>query len=249
MNEVLKLYARSYYDFQMVKNEFGGRLRASEGIEKMPAERKEELEKYNKQLEIAEGKLLKVIEPYLEELPIYTEFLKPIRGCALRMSACMVTSIGDIRRFPTISKLWAYAGLHVKEGRAVRRKAGEKSNWNSFLKTKLHVLSDCLMKLNHDHETGEALRYRKFYDDYKLRIESRPTCDADYSKVKSKAVTYLPNGYAKGHVHNMALRYIQKMFLQDYWMKSWELLGEKPPTAPYAEAVLGRVHGEYPKAS
>ena len=250
--EILKVYARSFYDFQEVKNEFAGRLRASDAVEKMPEERKKELESYRKQLEIAEGKLLKIIEPHLEEIPIYNEFLIKIKGCAVRMSACLLTSIVDIKRFATVSKLWAYSGLHVIEGRGAKRRKGEKANWNQFLKTKLYILSDCLLKLNFSSEEGEKrpLRYRKFYDDYKTRMENRASCSLAremHAKTKDAQVSWLDNGCTKGHVHNMSLRYMQKMFLQDLWEAWWILETGSTPTRPYAEAVLGRKHGEYPK--
>lgn len=277
--EILRVYARSFYDFQEVKNEFSNRLRALEADGKLSRdvkdERAKEIMEYEKKLTAAENGLLRIVESHLDPLPIYSDFLRPIRGCAVRMSACIIMSIGDITRFATVSKLWAYSGLHVIDGRAARRKKGEKSNWNSFLKTKLFVLSDCLMKLNINPETKQPLRYRKFYDDYKNRMTNRAACNMTKEqhskkaissmqpiqplpsdgeatgKLKSKAivpsVTWLPNGCTKGHVHAMSLRYIQKMFLQDLWLRWWELEAGAPPTRPYSEAVLGRVHGEYPK--
>lgn len=256
--KMIKLYSRSFYDFQKVKNEFAGRMRASEDVEHMPEERSQELDDYKKSLEIAEKKLIKIIEPYLKEIPVYNEFLIKIKGCAVRMSACVVASVQDIKRFQTVSKLWAYAGMHVINGKAARRKKGEKANWNSFLKTKLHVLADCLIKLNFDDEK-KPLRYRKFYDDYKNRMENRVSCHLtkeEHSKVPvvekdpnadKPTVTWLKNGCTKGHTHNMAMRYVQKMFLQDLFMEWYRVEGLEPPTRPYAEAILGRIHGKYPK--
>lgn len=258
---LLNVYAKAFYDFQEVKNGFKNRLRSAEEVEKAPEDKKDELARFEKDLQKAENSMLRVVESYLEVYPVYTEFLTKIRGCAVRMSACMVTSIGDIKRFATVSKLWAYAGLHVIDGRAARRTKGEKSNWNQFLKTKLHVLADCLIKQNFDPDTKRPLRYRKFYDDYKTRMENRASCHLTREEHSKKAVapvqtnkpmqkhqvTWLANGCTKGHTHNMAMRYVQKMFLQDLFMKWYELSGLEPPTKPYAEAMLGRVHGEYPK--
>jgi len=50
---------------------------------------------------------------------------------------------------PTASSLWAYCGLAVDQetGKAVRRKKGQKANWNPFVKTKMiGVLADCVIK-------------------------------------------------------------------------------------------------------
>jgi hypothetical protein len=64
-----------------------------------------------------------------------------------------------------VSKLWAYSGLHVIDGRAARRKKGERANWSQFLKTKmLGVLAPSFLKCSSP--------YRSFYDDYRHRLES-----------------------------------------------------------------------------
>ena len=245
---MLSIYARSFYDFQEVKNEFAGRLRAAEEIEEFPEERKKELDDYRKKLESAEAGLLKIIKPYLFEYPVYGNFLLNIRGCAERMSACLITSIKDIKKFPTVSKLWAYSGLHLIDGAAVKRKKGEKAYWNGFLKSKLYVLAGCLIKQNFDAETHEPLKYRKLYDDYKHRMTHRDKCHLtkeQHAKSKDASPTWLANGCTKGHVENMAMRYLEKMFLQDLWLAWYEAEGVEPPTRPYAEAILGKKHHEY----
>ena len=123
---------------------------------------------------------------------------------------------------PTVSSLWSYAGMAVDSatGKAVRRKKGVKSNWNSFLKTKmLGVLASCFIKAKPD-------KYRELYDNYKHRKTSEGWGSSD------------------AHRHNAASRYMMKMFLLDLW-KFWRGLEGLPCPDSYAEAVLGRRHGDH----
>ena len=188
--------------------------------------------------EKAENAMEKMVSKETKDLPIVKKWLRRVRGIGPRLSGLLIANIYDIERFASPGKLYAYCGLHVKDGRAVKRAKGEKANWNSFLKTKLvGVLAGCILKAN-----GE---YRSFYDDYKVRVENRESCPLtkeQHAKKDSK-VTWLPNGCTKGHVHNMALRGIQKLFLMDLFFAWYELLGIIPPTT-YAEDKLGRIHKE-----
>jgi len=243
MSEKLFALTSAMYDFQKTKNQFFNRVR-----ETIEAGSDKDFEVIGKKLENNESVMAAIVKRELDNVPIYNEFFIPIKGLSTYMSASIISSIKDIKRFQTVSKLWAYSGLHVIDGKAVKRKAGEKCNWNGFLKSKLRVAADCLMKLNFDAD-HQPLRYRKFYDDYKNRRENVVACHLtkeEHAKSKDSKATWLPNGCTKGHIHNMSLRYIEKMLLQDLWLKWWELEGGAP-TRPYAEAILGRVHGEYPK--
>ena len=121
---------------------------------------------------------------------------------------------------PTVSALWSYAGLAVETstGKARRKTKGVRFNWNPFLKTKiLGVLGSCMIKC------GSS--YREHYDNYKHRKESEGW------------------GASPGHRHNAAMRVMMKVF-QDLW-HAWRRLEGFPTPKPYAEAMLGRVHGDH----
>lgn len=172
----------------------------------------------------------------LREVPIYTAFLESVRGIGPAMAGVIVSEI-DITKARHVSSLWKYAGLDVApDGRGRSRKAehlvdieytskdGEVKSkksitFNPFLKTKLiGVLGGSLIK------TGNE-RYRKVYDDYKHRLENH----AVY------------RDHSKGHRHNMAVRYMVKVFLADLWV-TWRTLENLPVTLPYHEAKLGLKH-------
>lgn len=91
--------------------------------------------------------------------------------------------------FPSRSSLHAYAGLHVVDGKAAKRKTGQPANWNTFLKTKAFLLGDCIVK--------NGLSYRAVYDYYRHREGEK--------------------GLKAGHAHNRAMRHTIKIFLSHFW--------------------------------
>jgi hypothetical protein len=131
---------------------------------------------------------------------------------------------GGIACFETISKLWAYAGLAVGgDGLAVRRKAGERSNWNAVFKTLAWKVGESFVKC------GKS--YREEYDRYKARIRlEHPEAIAVEGK-KGKRFT-------EGNVHAMAKRYATKLFISHVWL-CWRELEGLPVTAPYVIERLG----------
>jgi len=187
-------------------------------------------------VEAAEADHFKRIQTLLEDYPIYTEYLKDIRGIGPAMAGVLLSEI-DISVARYASSLWKYAGLDVAEdgaGRSRRtehlidkvykdKKGKEKTKksitFNPFLKTKLvGVLATSFLR------AGEG-PYRSIYDGYKNRLENRPDLKE----------------HSKGHRHNMAIRYMIKMFLLDLW-KEWRTMEGLPTPAPYHEAKLGIKH-------
>lgn len=177
----------------------------------------------------------KVIATCVKQHPLWEVFLKDVKGCGPLMSAVILTEF-DIRKANRISKFWKYAGLDVAaDGRGRGRhkdhlvdqsytdadgkeQTKKGITFNPFLKTKMvGVLGSCFLRTK-----GV---YREVYDGYKNRIENHPN-----HQEKSK-----------GHRHNMAMRYMVKMFLQDLWL-AWRELEGLEITRPYNEAVLGHKH-------
>ncbi len=189
-----------------------------------------------------EEHMAKVIAKIVQQHPLWSAFLEGVKGCGPLMSAVILSEF-DIRKAERISQFWALAGLDVAaDGRGrgryaehlVERSYKDKDGkdqvkkgitFNPFLKTKLvGVLASCFLK-----QSPDGCKYRRVYDDYKHRL-------AKHEKHKDKS---------KGHRHNMAMRYMVKVFLQDLWM-AWRELEGLPITKPYHEAVLGHVHHEEP---
>lgn len=72
----------------------------------------------------------------------------------------------------------------------------------------------------------ERAKYGKIYDDYKNRLEQNP----------------IHQDKTPLHRHNMAIRYMVKMFIIDLY-NAWRPLEGLPVAAPYHEAKLGLIHG------
>jgi len=187
-------------------------------------------------LETEEHTMTLQLRHSLNEFLIYTEFLKDVRGCGPLMSGVIVSEI-DISMARYSSSLWKYAGLdvaHDGQGRSRRKEHLEESSYidkegvekqklgitfNPFLKTKLiGVLGGSFLK--------SKSPYSDSYYDYKNRLEN-------HAIHKEKT---------KGHRHNMAVRYMIKIFLVDVYTH-WRELEGLEVSAPYHEAVLGHVHG------
>jgi len=172
----------------------------------------------------------------LNEYPIYTEYLKGVKGVGPAMAGVLISEI-DIERCQYPSSLWKYAGLDVAEdgrGRSKKKehlvstkyvnKDGEDAiklgiTFNPWLKTKLiGVLASSFLKAG-DNEFSQV------YRDYKNRIENHP----DHIEK------------TKGHRHNMAMRYMIKIFLLKFHM-TWRAIAGLPVSTSYCEGKLGKVH-------
>jgi hypothetical protein len=199
-----------------------------------------------------EKKSIAKLKCLLEDFPVYTEYLKDVRGVGPAMAAVIISEMNIYRaKYP--SSFWAYAGIDVvinKEGKGEgrskkeshlvnrvyrnkdKKEAVKKSiTYNPFLKSKLvGVLADVFIKQTERVKDGvvtnPASPYRVLYDQYKFRISNDPRC---------KDLT-------KGHIEKRCRRYIIKMFLIDLH-REWSKIEGIPATIPYHEAKLGMAHG------
>lgn len=172
----------------------------------------------------------------LKDYPIYNEFLHGVKGVGPAMAGVIVSEI-DITRAEYPSSLWKYAGLDVASngaGRSRKKEHLEESEYtdkdgviqkkmgitfNPFLKTKLvGVLGSSFLRAGDNP-------YRTIYDNYKHRLQNMP---AHAEKTK-------------GHIHNMAIRYMIKQFLADLYV-AWRTVECLPVAKPYHEEKLGIIH-------
>lgn len=179
---------------------------------------------------------LKEIEAVCETFSVYTSFLKNVKGVGPTMAGVILSYI-DIRKAKYASSIIKYCGLDVINGEARGRKAEhlidvtyqdtkgkEKTkkslSYNPFVRSKLRgVLASVFLKCKSP--------YRTVYDNYKNRLQNHPVH-------KEKTVI---------HRHNMALRYMIKMFLIDLY-REWKEAEGLEAYPPYHEAKLGLKHQE-----
>jgi hypothetical protein len=116
-------------------------------------------------------------------------------------------------------------------------------SFNPFLKTKLvGVLASCFLK-----QSPDKCKYRRVYDEYKHRMENHAKYGTQNDARRTAEAKKAGRKYSpKAHRHNMAMRYMTKIFLQDLWV-AWRTVEGLPVTPTYAEAKLGYVHHGEPK--
>ena len=193
-----------------------------------------------------EKKLLKA----LKRFPIYTEYLKGVKGVGTIASAIIIAEF-DIHIATTVSKMWQYAGLNPSMVRGKKRKelkdgkfeiitsdtmirgdkltAGFVSPFNKRLRTALcGVLADGFIKAQAPH----AL---EFYYPYKARLEQSKNVVTHVGKDKAW------DEVTKGHRDRAAKRYMIKMFIKDLYA-AWREIEGLEVRKPYQEEYLGHKH-------
>lgn len=217
--DYLKLAVNMFYDLQRIRIQTGGRILAKDNPQGIDLEETdlEYFESVFERLHSEEKQLLKKIQKYVEATHIWKEFLKDVKGVGPTMAAVLLSEF-DIEKADTVSKMWAYAGLHVVDGKAPKPIKGEKLKYNKWLRSKLiGVLGASFLKSNSP--------YREYYDNYKNRIQN-----IDHWQETSD-----------GHRHNAAVRYMIKMFLIDLY-KKWRELEGLPVRNLYQEQYLNHEH-------
>jgi len=202
--DLLRKAVKTFYTYQKLRIALGNRL-LSNGLEEDTV-----FGEHEKRFKRLEQEMLEYIEKLCEKYLI-TKKLLEIKGIGITMAAVIISEI-DIYKADTVSKIWRYCGLGVVNGKAERPVKGEKLHYNKFLKSKLLGVLAKSFLINNNH-------YRKFYDDYKHRLESKNW------------------GASKLHRHRAALRYMMKMFLIDLY-KMWREIEELPVREPYKEEYI-----------
>lgn len=207
----LKLLTRLFYEAQDQRKAAANRVGAYEGlgIETPYAHAAlQDAEEYEKHL-------AKHIRALLKVNPFYNAWLKHVKGIGPLLAASLLAELGSPQRFNTVSALWSYAGLKVKNGEAMRRAKGEKANWNPMVKMTAWKIGSQFIKTN-------GCLGRELYDKYKAYYIAR---DGEDPKWKP---------------HRRALRRVAKDFLRCMWVAWMESMNlqvtePRPGTWPMAE--------------
>lgn len=124
---------------------------------------------FKEDLDAREAFLLKNLGRVLKVMPIYTEFLAEVKGIGPAIAAGLLAYTQSIDRFPSMSHMIAYFGLHVVDGHAPRKKAGERANWHGQARSLLlGVLGDSFVK-------QRTPIYRDVYD--REKEKQLPICE------------------------------------------------------------------------
>jgi hypothetical protein len=122
----------------------------------------------------------------------------------------------DISRSDSVSQLWRYAGLAVIDGEKEHNKKGERSHYNSRLKSCL------LYKIGGNFLKNKSPYAALYYD------------GIEYYKVKHPEWTEF-------HQKNAAKRKMLKVFLSHLWFV-WRSIEGLPTRNLYVEEYMGHTH-------
>lgn len=166
------------------------------------------------------------------------EWLLDIKGIGTNLAAKLIANIDDIGRFATVSKLWAFGGWAVRDGRREYNQKGKISGYSRTLKSICWQIGDSFIKqqtpLWVDLYYEEKERLRRLHPDT-LCCQCGKLWDKEHKTQGHKQM------YNPGHQHNMAHRKMIKIFLQHLWVV-WRKSEGLPVSLPYVEAILGHTN-------
>jgi len=174
--------------------------------------------------QIAEEVVVKKLEEYLNELPIYTNYMSQVKGLGPKTSAKLLAVLKDITRFPTPSSLWHYCGLQVEEnGFAEKKTAGQRLSSNPKMKSLLlGVIGPNFIKQN-----GQ---YRVVYDQ---RAEKTKKTRPEWWHLNPDGTKATCKNMNPKHGYLDAKRVMIKRFLCELWRAAYFAKGQEPPCNPW----------------
>ena len=168
---------------------------------------KEELKESNSSV----GKCNTKIKNILNEIP-ESSVLTNIKGIGHATAGELIDIIGNIDRFATVYKFWAYFGFDVRGGKAPRRQKGQLANWHQRGRALMvnDVVSNGVIRAGSVRKdadgnvTTEASYYNKLYYEFK-----------EVEKAKSDA---MEEPLTDRHVDNRARRKVAKAILKEVYL-------------------------------
>jgi hypothetical protein len=138
------------------------------------------------------------------------------------LAAQLLAQIDDVALCPTVSSLWRFAGLAVRDGKAEKNTKGEKAHFNALLKGVCYNIAVSFIKA----QTPEYVDI--YYDEKRRQRQLHP----EPEKVNGTKV------FTDGHIHNRAWRKMVKIFLQHLWV-TWRKAEGLLVSEPYVQAIMG----------
>lgn len=172
---------------------------------------------------------------------------KSIVGVGPVLAAGLAAYI-DITRTPSVSGLWALAGL---DPTAVWEK-GQKRPWNANLKGLRWKISDSFVKF-HNHENcfyGHVYAARKVQEVERnkagrFRDQAATTLQTRQIRDKATRETYEAGRLPAGRLEARARRVAVKLFLSHYWQVAWWEHYHTLPKPPYIQVAQPGLHAHY----
>lgn len=254
----VRMLVRLREDFQSMRKRMDNRIgRKADGTQQNleRAFRVEDYQNFETLADAArtqEKEIEKMLKKALRRFPIYTEWLKDVKGVGTIAAGWIIAEF-DIHEATTVSKMWQFCGLnpgmvpgkkrvenadgsfsYVPTGQMVRGDKltpGHVAPFNKRLRTAMvGVMADGFIKAQNDY-------CMMFYYPYKLRLEQEANTVATDEPSKAEAWSE----QSKGRRDRAAKRYMVKMFLKDLYA-NWRKIEGLPVREPYQEQYLGHKH-------
>jgi hypothetical protein len=193
-----------------------------------------------------------MLEDEIKIHPIWENWLQQVKGVSYLLAGEVIGGFGSAldvneslgQHFKTVSQMWAFAGLDVRDGnKAPRFTRGQKASFNSELRSVLVGRLGTSLKLARGG-------YYRLYLRQKDRLASRlqregikivPANDLPQKNGKH----YEPKDViSKGHLDNMARRKMVKVFVSHLWETARQLEGLEAGES-YVFGVLGHPKKHY----
>jgi len=146
----------------------------------------------------------KRLEPELEKLPIYSDWLTRVKGIGVKLSVQLLIAVRDIRRFENPSKLCTYMGTAP----ALKKVRGIQAKFNPEYK------GLCLGRISPSLIKSKS-QYKRVYDEKKAKYHNE---HPDWTKNKC---------------HRYAIKIMFNRFLKELWIAWYRSLGLEPPCNLY----------------
>jgi hypothetical protein len=227
----LRVLVEAYYDVQQMRLECENRIRAAVERQGLDADKAKALQDWmDERLARQEAELRSMVRQRIRGQPLWELWLKDVKGVGPCIAGGLFAWAGDLSRFDTVSKLWAYAGLHTVDGLAPRRQRGQKANWNPRLRVLAWKAAESFVRC------GDG--YRRLYLEEKERLRRLHPEPVPWDPPRLKRDGTPLLRFSDGHVDAMARRKVAKVFLAHCWQRGRELAG-LPTRLPYVIEVLG----------
>lgn len=238
----IRLLATSFYEIQATRIQIGNRiamLQRDYGSTLVEASTMHD--QVFPRLEEAEEAIGIRVREYARQYPIFTQWLQhEVKGIAETLTGGLLAGIRDIGRFDTVSKLWKYCGVGLREGGTIQKRTkGQKIDYSPFCKTLVWKIGEQFVKIGDRGYYG--IKYQEFKADEIKKAEARglkvvPQADIDALPEEKQA-----GCMSAGHVHNRTKRKVVKLFLSHLW-EVWRTLDGLPVRPPYVMGLKTEAH-------
>lgn len=179
-------------------------------------------------LKSLEDEAVKHLQRIMRKHPL-GPWVKQSTGVGEKQAARLLAVIGDpywntlYDRPRTVSELWAYCGLHVKDGKAVHHQRGQQGNWNDAARMRIWLIAQSCIKTK-----GQ---YRNVYEVGRAKYV-RSVHASECRRCGPSGHPALPGSpLSLGHQHARATRLVCKEVLKNLWVAAREIHELKEMTA------------------